>query len=387
MPVLQKPRNAFAHAGALLPIVCCFSALIGCSTLAGGDRSSGLRVEPVLSIRDSSGPSARKHSQLGRYYQGQNRLEQAAQSYRKALEADIRYVDARSALGAVYASQGKFDEAISEFEAALKMAPELASLYNNLGYAHFLQGKHPDAIDAFGKATRLEPNNPRTLNNLGAAYARAGETGKSNAAFARARELSARGALAAAESVEDKHSLPALIAGSAVPLERIVAASVDLTAGPGDAPANASVAIAEPGRHVPDAAGGQEKRSAPAESAQTTASGPAAEEPDAAPPARKTFSFEIANGNGVTGMAKGVGSTLVKNGLPTPRLTNLKPYQQRQTVIEYRDGYYREALILWRKLERRPLLSNVAARRNNPDVRLILGRDTRIAQNAIANNG
>jgi Tfp pilus assembly protein PilF len=385
MLIQQKIRNAFANAGALVPIVCCFPALIGCSTLAGGDRSSGLRVEPVLSIRDSSEPSARKHYQLGRYYQGQNRLEQAAQSYRKALEADIRYVDARSALGAVYASQGKFDEAISEFEAALKMAPELASLYNNLGYAQFLQGKHADAIDAFGKAIRLEPNNPRTLNNLGAAYARAGETGKSNAAFARARELSARGALAAVDSVEDKHSLPALIAGSAVPLERIVAASVDLSQD--EAPANASVAIAEPDHHVPDAAGGQEKRSAPAESAQTTASGPAAEEPDAAPPARKTFSFEIANGNGVTGMAKGVGSTLVKNGLPTPRLTNLKPYQQRQTVIEYRDGYYREALILWRKLERRPLLSNVAATRNNPDVRLILGRDTRIAQNAIANNG
>ncbi|MGH8810118.1 MAG: LytR C-terminal domain-containing protein, partial [Noviherbaspirillum sp.] len=100
-----------------------------------------------------------------------------------------------------------------------------------------------------------------------------------------------------------------------------------------------------------------------------------------------TFRFEIANGNGIAGMARSVGKTLVRNGLPTPRLSNLKPYRESLTVIEYSDGYYHEALTLWRELDRRPVLSRVSGARSKPDVRLVLGRDMRIAQNAVTNNG
>ncbi|MGH8809372.1 MAG: tetratricopeptide repeat protein, partial [Noviherbaspirillum sp.] len=240
----KNVRNALADVGKLLPIACCVPVLIGCATPAGGERSSGVRIEPVLSIRNSSEPSAARHYQIGRYFQGQNRLDQAAQAYQKALEADIRHVDAHSALGTVYASQGRFDDAIREFEAALKLVPELASLYNNLGYANFLQGKYAEAIEAFEKAIKLEPNNVRAFNNLGAAYARAGESAKSEVAYAGAKALRPSGALAResdnpapVKPVEENRSLPALTNGPAVTLESASGVSADLTARSGEAAA------------------------------------------------------------------------------------------------------------------------------------------------------
>ena len=89
----------------------------------------------------------------------------------------------------------------------------------------------------------------------------------------------------------------------------------------------------------------------------------------------KAFRFEIANGDGVTGLARKVGDTLARHGLPKPQLTNLKPYQQRLTVIQYRDGFHDEAVRLSSKLLKPPVLVNNNALCKNSDVRLVLGKD------------
>jgi hypothetical protein len=89
----------------------------------------------------------------------------------------------------------------------------------------------------------------------------------------------------------------------------------------------------------------------------------------------KAFHFEIANGNGVADLARKVADTLTHNGFPTPRLSNLKPYQQSRTVIRYPDGFYFDAARVGSKLSAAPLLVLDTQMRSNTDVRLVLGKD------------
>ncbi|MBI3284985.1 MAG: tetratricopeptide repeat protein [Burkholderiales bacterium] len=89
----------------------------------------------------------------------------------------------------------------------------------------------------------------------------------------------------------------------------------------------------------------------------------------------KAFRLEIANGNGVTGMAKKVGKTLVSRGLPSARLTNIKPYREPQTIIQYRATFQGQALMLSKRMLKTPILVQSEHLRNNTDLRLVLGKD------------
>jgi len=91
--------------------------------------------------------------------------------------------------------------------------------------------------------------------------------------------------------------------------------------------------------------------------------------------ALQRFRLELSNGNGVTGMAKRLGQQLVANGLPKARLTNQKPFRQRITQIQYRDGYADVAATLRSRMPNQPPMIKTAALRASTDVRVVLGRD------------
>lgn len=386
----------------LLPLACSMPVLLSCSTPAP-HAESAMRIQPVLSIRNSDS-SARGFYQLGRYYQGQNRLDQAADAYRKALDLHAAYVDARNALATIYSAQGKFDEAIAEFTAVLKIVPELAHVYNNLGYTYYLQNNYVEAIAAFEKAIALEPRNQRAFNNLGSAYQKLGNPEKSRLAFARAAELNSPNvsanddktshAVAAGEAAANgARSVP--IAGPGVTVElQTQRASVALNTA-SDGPATTLAETSLPATALEPASPGVAETQSKPET-------PVADVPTLFVYDRKllpnklfsvaiaadgngawagrfeqaiAFRLEIANGNGVTGLARKVGDTLVRNGSPLPKLTNLKPFQQRHTVIQYRTGFEGEAVRLSRKLINPPTLVNNDHLRKSADVRLVLGKD------------
>ncbi len=174
----------------ILPFACSAPAFIGCSTPAHDTSSWMPRVEPLEYIRHAT-QNADDYYFLGRYYQGQNRLEKAEEAYKKALKIHANHVDAQNALGTVYSKQGKYDQAIAVFTGILNAKPEIAKVFNNLGYTYYLQNKPAEAIAAYEKAIQLEPNNPRAHNNLGAAYQLAGNETSAKVAFARAAEIHA----------------------------------------------------------------------------------------------------------------------------------------------------------------------------------------------------
>jgi len=61
--------------------------------------------------------------------------------------------------------------------------------------------------------------------------------------------------------------------------------------------------------------------------------------------------------------------------LPASRLTNLKPYRQPASFIQYRSGFHDEALRLSQTLIQRPALISNDRLRRGTDVQLVLGKD------------
>jgi Flp pilus assembly protein TadD len=536
-----------------LPLLCSLPALQACISTLPKTEIWGMK--PVYSVQHGGG-NARDYYQLGKYFQGQNRLEQAAEAYQKALLIDSTHLEAHNALGAIYSTQGKFEQAIVEFNSVIERSPQAAHLHNNLGYTYFLQKKFPEAIESFEKALALDPSHERSLNNLAQAYSENGNPEKATEILARVDTLkgktnpppaiamataqppadpalTAQPAVAATKPVDQAPPLAAaqaaqptklamtvaptpmqklekmapaertaLLTVAPTPMEKLeklaptertalLAAVPDIvTARPASDSATEKNSVSAPPKTTVvnttqaievaavkvDAA-----TSAPVVSVQSNTAQPAAEKTQAlvasatpttsgfsvmaelqtelkplpldrnllalmvastpivktnkpeaiSTPAHavakavvredkttfekiteaalqeltpnsvklkaakemvagifrsvetafsdlvhgKPFRLEIANGNGVSGLAKKVNDILSSNGVPTAQITNHKNYQQRQTVVQYRNGYQVQATALSQGLRNKPQMVETANLRTSTDVRLVLGRD------------
>lgn len=378
----------------LLPLMFCIPTLQSCNT-AQVQPKSALQFEPLLRIQNSDS-TARGFYQMGRYYQGQRRYEQAADAYRKALKIYANYIEARSALGTVYSAQGKYEAAITEFTSILNTTPQLAYIYNNLGFTYYLQKNYADAATAFEKAIALEPGNKRAINNLGLAYRELGETEKSRSMLARAAKPSQQITAAATPSISQSTSQAAVDnappKSTSANIERqaqTATQSISVAAHTGsvalpltDVHSATTLATAMPA--LPSAVDmssmlpGQDN----AQHQRNTTATPLAENrkplslvETSTRSQSNVFRLEISNGNGIQRLARKVADILAHKGLPTPRLTNLKPYRQRQTLIQYRNGFRNEALRLSNQMRNPPLLVNSKTLPKNADVRLVLGKD------------
>ena len=159
--------------------------LSGCASYQKTADSEAWSIKPAFNVRHSTEtPDA--YYQLGRYYQGQNRHEQAITAYRKALSIDSTFAEARNGMGVNYAMQGKQQEALEQFRLAVKQAPNASHIHNNLGYALYLSGSYTEAASAMERAVALEPSNQAARTNLALALGKAGDRGKAVQVMAQA---------------------------------------------------------------------------------------------------------------------------------------------------------------------------------------------------------
>lgn len=101
--------------------------------------------------------------------------------------------------------------------------------------------------------------------------------------------------------------------------------------------------------------------------------------PAAQPPTTDTTNivarYEISNGHGGEGLARRLAGLLGQQGFARPRLTNQRPYNQPESVIQYRDGYRASAEAFASQLPFRPVVMPTASGNLRVDVRLVLGHD------------
>jgi LytR cell envelope-related transcriptional attenuator/TPR repeat len=298
--------------------LCAFLAT-GCAT----QKAPQPQIKPVLEVRHS-GLQPDGYYQLGRFLQEQQRYDEAAVAYRKALALDPKHADSHNGLGTL----------LAEFTAALAQAPESPAVLNNIGYTFLLERKPVEAIAPLTRATELAPENPRYSSNLGIAL--------NNQSPGPAEAL----ATTAAPATFDAVPAPTQPASPAVISTADEADSVRLVSiGP-----NAFELV------IPK----------PIASKAMVAVLPASQ---------GRLGVEVSNGNGTSGMAKSVGQQLASAGVKVSRLTNQVPYGEFTTRVEYRPGHEQAALDLsWRVPGRPPVVASIALRKDI-DVRLVLGRE------------
>lgn len=132
-------------------------------------------IKPAFNVKHST-ETPESYYQLGRYYQGQNRLEQAMTAYRKALARDGGFAEARNGLAVIYSMQGRLAEAIEQFRLAAEQSPTAAHIHNNLGYALHQNGLYAEAAQVLEHAVALDPANQAARANLAQAKEKAGIT-------------------------------------------------------------------------------------------------------------------------------------------------------------------------------------------------------------------
>jgi len=360
----------------ILPAVCCIALMSSCAS--NQSTSAAPFTIKTTAVTKSSNDKPEAMYQLGRYYQGQNRFDEAVNAYLKALNADASFVEARNGLGVVYSRQGKYREAIEAFQAAIQQAPKAAHIYSNMGYAYYLQGQYAESVKALQQATALDPNNQRALNNLGQAYAKAGNTKQSALAFADAisAEKPNNTAVAApAQSIPANVTTIALAAVADAKVQTAPMADAQTLAIPKDrgviktAKTESLVVpvVESRAKLVSLAPHVSELQVRPQTTEMTQLASAEAEQE------LQKVRLEVANGNGVTGAAGKVGKFLRGQGYAAARLTNQKPFKTKATQIQYQSGYEAQAQLLQSKLLDAPELVERNDLRAN--VRVVLGRD------------
>jgi tetratricopeptide (TPR) repeat protein len=295
-------------------------------------------VQPAMQVRHSGNQTAGSYYQVGRYHQQRGDLELALMAYTYSIARDGGQLEARSAAAAIHAQQGRLDQAKAMLLAVVADYPAVALPYNNLGYVYYLQGDYVAAATTLRKALALEAGNDRTRNNLQLAeVAIAGQNGRAVAVSA---------------------PVASPVALAAVPAAAAAAAPTPM--------AESSMELVALGPNVFEL----KRRAAPL----------AAFVPLVAPMAASLTSarIEIANGNGIAGMARRIKQVLGRQGIAVSRLTNARPFHQVATTIEYRAGHAQNAQQLRDALRGNAVLLVVPNLPTQSDVRLVLGRDATV---------
>ena len=121
--------------------------------------------------------------------QDQGKLEEAIASYKKALALKPDHVEACNNMGNALKDQSKLDEAMAYYQKALSLKPDYAEAYYNLGAALQDQGKLDEAIASYEKALSLKPDHADAYNNMGNALKNQGKLDEAMVCYQKALSI------------------------------------------------------------------------------------------------------------------------------------------------------------------------------------------------------
>ncbi|MGE5279745.1 MAG: tetratricopeptide repeat protein [Deltaproteobacteria bacterium] len=129
---------------------------------------------------------------LGTFYAGEGRLEEAAGLFRAAVAVDPVFADANNNLCKAETRLGRTAEALAACGRAIDVDPRHAESHVLLGLLYYRQGDLEAAAAAFGEALAVDPGCAAAYNDLGILAAKAGRRGEAAALFKTALALEAR---------------------------------------------------------------------------------------------------------------------------------------------------------------------------------------------------
>lgn len=123
---------------------------------------------------------------LGVAQENQQKLDEAATTYRKALSLQPGIAEIHVNLGAVLGQLGQTDAAIDHYRKAIQINPRLPVAPFNLGIILQEQGRYDEAVAAYRKAIAIEPGFYEALGNLGTILQRQGKLEEAVATYRKA---------------------------------------------------------------------------------------------------------------------------------------------------------------------------------------------------------
>jgi predicted TPR repeat methyltransferase len=122
-------------------------------------------------------------------FQKEGHLDEAADVYRRLMEAAPEHPDVLHYAGMLAHQQGRSEDAVALIERSLAILPDRADCYSNLGIIYRALGQLPEAIAAYERAIALNPGHANAYNNLGVLLRATGRVDEAEAAYRKAIEL------------------------------------------------------------------------------------------------------------------------------------------------------------------------------------------------------
>jgi eukaryotic-like serine/threonine-protein kinase len=126
------------------------------------------------------------------YLTATNRLEEAIQEMKRALELEPVSLVMNTFMGATFYHAGRYDEAVDQCRRTVEMDPTFAVAHWHLGLAYEQKQIFDKAIEEFRLAISLSQRSPLMIAALGHAYARANKTVEATNILEELTELSNR---------------------------------------------------------------------------------------------------------------------------------------------------------------------------------------------------
>jgi Flp pilus assembly protein TadD len=118
------------------------------------------------------------------------KLPEAREQFKRALELDPKYADARYNLASVEATSGQWEAAANDFKQVLTQRPDNAKARQHLGEVLFLwgddlaqSGNQEQAVLHYRESLVYRPDDAELHTSLGAALARLGQVNEAQSEF------------------------------------------------------------------------------------------------------------------------------------------------------------------------------------------------------------
>jgi tetratricopeptide (TPR) repeat protein len=112
-------------------------------------------------------PSAGLYNKIGIAELLSQRLRDAENDFRQAINLDRRHADAHNNFGVAEYIRRRYGKAINQYEKAIALQPNTASYFSNLGMAYFSKKEWGKSIAAYSRAVSLDPDVFRATSNVG----------------------------------------------------------------------------------------------------------------------------------------------------------------------------------------------------------------------------
>lgn len=280
-------------------------------------------ADAVSLIRPLCRGNPESHYLLACYYQVRGRHREALEELKKVTAIEPRHAEAYDRMGVCYDALQEYSRAGEAYEISLKLDPSQSRVYNNLGYSYLLQGKFDKAIVTFTRALSLGGNDKRIHNNLGIAYGL-------NREYHRALEQFAL----ATDEARAHNNLAQLYTRQSMLAEARDSYKTALGLDPSLASARKGLELCMAALDSRDADKQRLKNEGLKDGDTVIARGAAASSQRI-----DNAAIEVANGNGVSKMARNVGRYLGERGFHVVRLSNADSFAHKRALICYAEGH------------------------------------------------